>query len=165
MKRVFLSYICVGLVMALITSSASAAVTVLYNDQTIVVKDVLADPIDLWVSPEDLTRINGFVLKPEGACLDDICIPIKQDEDSKLFVRRLGQSWVNVTELARKLQQPYVSDVDSSSWSFGAVPLIRRSFLESAIAPDFALKDRTGKMVHLSDFRGKKVLIMTWASW
>ena len=31
--------------------------------------------------------------------------------------------------------------------------------------PDFALPDRNGKTVRLSDFRGKKVLIVTWASW
>ena len=33
------------------------------------------------------------------------------------------------------------------------------------MAPDFALPDREGKLVRLSDFKGKKVLIVTWASW
>ena len=32
-------------------------------------------------------------------------------------------------------------------------------------APDFELKDRDGNVVRLSDFRGKKVLLVTWASW
>ncbi len=32
------------------------------------------------------------------------------------------------------------------------------------MAPDFALEDREGNVVRLSDFRGKKVLIVTWAS-
>ena len=32
-------------------------------------------------------------------------------------------------------------------------------------APDFALPNREGEVVRLSDFRGKKVLIITWASW
>ena len=32
-------------------------------------------------------------------------------------------------------------------------------------APDFALPDRNGKIVRLSDFRGKKVVLVTWASW
>ena len=27
------------------------------------------------------------------------------------------------------------------------------------------MPDRTGKLVHLSDFRGKKVFLVTWASW
>ena len=148
----------------LITMFAQGA-TVIYNDQTVTVERVLEDPNDLWVTPEDLTRINGFVLKPEGACLDAICIPIRQDVDSELFVTRGGQQWINVTELARKLQQAFAHDAETNSWSFGAIPAVRTPFLKSAIAPDFELKDRTGKTVRLSDFRGKKVLLITWASW
>lgn len=162
----FAKFLSAGLAVLLLTPSTyGAEVTVLYNDQTIVINDALEDPTDLWISPADLTRVNGFVLKPEGACLEEICIPIKQDQDSKLFVRRSGKSWVNITELARKLQQPFVSDSKASAWSFGAIPQVRRPFLESAIAPDFELTDRSGKTVRLSDLRGKKVLIMTWASW
>jgi peroxiredoxin len=32
-------------------------------------------------------------------------------------------------------------------------------------APDFTAQDHTGKMVKLSDFRGKVVLVRFWASW
>ncbi|MDR0680545.1 MAG: AhpC/TSA family protein [Dysgonamonadaceae bacterium] len=34
-----------------------------------------------------------------------------------------------------------------------------------SIAPDFTLNDPNGKLVHLSDFRGKYLLIDFWASW
>ena len=30
----------------------------------------------LWIRKADLPRINGFELKPQGACRADICIPI-----------------------------------------------------------------------------------------
>jgi len=32
-------------------------------------------------------------------------------------------------------------------------------------APDFALPDPSGRVHRLSDHRGKKVLLVTWASW
>jgi cytochrome c biogenesis protein CcmG/thiol:disulfide interchange protein DsbE len=32
-------------------------------------------------------------------------------------------------------------------------------------APDFSLRDADGKLVHLSDFRGKVVLLNFWATW
>lgn len=36
---------------------------------------------------------------------------------------------------------------------------------EGGAAPDFALKDLSGKTVRLSDFRGKLVLVNFWATW
>ena len=34
-----------------------------------------------------------------------------------------------------------------------------------SVAPDFELKDPDGKLVHLSDFRGKFVFLNFWATW
>lgn len=157
-----------GLVTAALFSSSlltAQDAVVLYSDRVVEIEQTLADASDLWVKPEDLTRINDFVLKPEGACLDDLCVPVLQDRDSDMFVRRGGQAWFNVTELADKLQQAHVTDYDDSIYSFGAMPIERRSFLRGGEAPDFSLPDRDGKLVSLSDFRGKKVLLLTWASW
>ena len=159
-----------GSILGCLIAAASApcfagTTTVLFNDRVVEIEETLADPNDLWVAPEDLTRITGFVLKPEGACLDEICILVDQSKDNAMMVTRQGRPWFNVTELARKLGQAYVGDHETNLWSFGEIPATRTAFLDGAIAPDFALKDRQGKTVHLSDFRGKKVLIVTWASW
>jgi hypothetical protein len=149
-----------------ITASAQTRpATVLYQDRVVQLARTLADPNDLWVVPEDLPRVNNFELKPEGACLADLCVPVRQDRDSDLFVTRARQGWFNVTGLARRLEQPFVVDHEHLVWSFGAIPVTRNSFLQSAMAPDFALPNLEGTPVRLSDFRGKKVLIVTWASW
>ena len=151
---------------AVVTPTAQTQpATVLYQNRVVELERTLPDPTDLWVLPQDLTRVNDFELKPEGACLADLCVPVRQDRDSEMFITRTGQGWFNVTELARRLQQAFAVDHDYHVWSFGTIPVARNSFLQSAMAPDFALPDREGKPVRLSDFRGKKVLIVTWASW
>jgi hypothetical protein len=151
--------------LVMIASVTAQAATVVAGGEAFAIETTLPDVRHLWVTPEDFTRINGFVLKPEGACLDDLCIPLRQDRDGDLFVTREGQPWLNATAFADKVQQAYVVDREAGVWSFGQAPAVRKAFLESAMAPDFALTDRDGNVVRLSDFRGKKVLIITWASW
>jgi hypothetical protein len=138
---------------------------VLYEQDVAPVSVTLPDANDLWVRPADLPAVNGFELKPEGACIDDICVPVRQDQDSDLFVRRGGEAWFNVTGLADRLQQPYIVDHDQGVWSFGAIPARRSAFIQKGIAPDFALNDIDGNTLQLSDFKGKKVMLLSWASW
>ena len=156
-----------GATVILMNSSMAAAesATVLFQGRTVTVEKTLSSPTDLWVLPDDLPRVNGFALKPEGACLDDLCIPIRQDEDSELFVRREGNGWINVSGLAKIANQAYAFDAENNVWSFAPAEQAGSSFLKSAVAPDFELRDRDGKVVRLSDYRGKKVMIHTWASW
>lgn len=151
--------------LSLFAAQALAGAVVLYEDRAVTVENTLADPTDLWVKSAELSRVNGFELKPEGACIDDICVPVRQDVDSDIFVTRQGTQWFNVSELADRLNQPMVVDVDNGVWSFGAIPARRASFLDKAVAPDFSLPDIDGNTVQLSDFKGKKIMLLTWASW
>jgi hypothetical protein len=144
---------------------AAAATTVLFDDTVVEIENTLTSPIDLWVSPDDLVKVTGLELKPEGACVGDICIPIKQDQDSALFVTRRGSNWVNATGLAKMVGQSVAVDYDANVWSFGEIPNAHSASLAEGMAPDFAMQDREGNTIKLSDYRGKKVIIMTWASW
>ena len=164
MPRPFVAFF-LPLALASAAVVSATPVTVLFGDDAVRVERTLPDPTDLWVTAEDLPRVNGFVLKPEGACLDELCIPIRQDRDSEIFVRHDPDRWVSVSELADRLGQQYVVDREAGVWSFGEIPAVRRAFLEEGMAPDFTLADRQGNPVRLSDFRGKKVLLITWASW
>lgn len=140
---------------AMIPSRAATSTTVLYGDRSVALDKIQADPKDLWVRKADLPKINDFEVKPQGACREDLCIPI----DKNL----LKGEYFNLSGFARKIGE--VAVADSSVWSFGEIPVLRGSFTGSRVAPDFAVPDRKGKIVHLSDFRGKKVLVVTWASW
>jgi hypothetical protein len=140
---------------ALAAKSPAQPQTVLCGDRSVTVTNVRPDPTDLWVRAADLPSINDFHVKPQGACKDDTCIPIPKD-------MKHGE-YFNLSAFARKVHQPVVNE--AGVWSFGEMPVLRGEFYENRMAPDFAVPDRKGKIVHLSDFKGKKVLILTWASW
>ena len=139
-------------------AAAPREATILYDDAATVVSD--AGPTDataLWVRKSDLPRINKFEVKPQGACRDDVCIPIPAS--------MMRGGYFNLSAFAKKVGQTVVADADERVWSLGEMQMLRGGFLKSRIAPDFAIPDRRGRTVHLSDLKGKKVLLVTWASW
>jgi hypothetical protein len=164
MRSMFL-FLVIFIVSVPATNAAHGTATVLYQGAVVEVATTLPDATDLWIAPGELTRVNGFKLKPEGACIDDICVPVRQDQDSEIFIRRAGVSWFNVSELASRLKQAQVTDYDQGVWSFGAIPARRASLVNHNRAPDFTLQDKDGNAVQLSDFKGKKIMLLTWASW
>jgi hypothetical protein len=58
-----------------------------------------------------------------------------------------------------------VSSEAGDVWVLGQAARDRSTALASLEAPDFALPDPSGRVHRLSDHRGKKVLLVTWASW
>ena len=115
-----------------------------------------ADPnggSDLWVLKTDLPRINGFQLKPQGACRADVCIPVP-----KTMARG---TYFNLSAFAKKVGQHVVADTESRVWSFGEIPVVRGAYLESRLAPPLTVSDRKARPVCLPQFRGKKVLLVT----
>jgi peroxiredoxin len=152
--------------LVLFVGGNSRAETVLYNGAAVKIEHPLTEKGDLWVTASDLQRINGLTLKPPGVlCVGDVCIKLSEKGDSPLLSKKDGQEWINVSGLAQRLKQPFAVDRESGTWSFGPIPETRTPFLKSAVAPNFELPDRKGKLIRLSDYRGKKVLLMTWASW
>ena len=134
--------------------------TVLYQGKTITLAET--GPGDgLLIRPDDLQRVNGFELKPEGACYHDLCIPL----NDRLLVQRDGRQWFDLAAFAELLGQPVVVDHEARVWSFAEIPAKRDNMLLDAMAPDFEITDRLGNVIRMSDYRGKKALIVTWSSW
>ncbi len=71
----------------------------------------------------------------------------------------------NVSALWREHLRPVVSDRSQQVWSLGASAQEASNALQTLQAPDFTLPDLEGNAHSLSDFRGKKVFLTTWASW
>ena len=146
-------------------ATAQQAATVLYLDRAETVERTLPDPTDLWIPGSELERVNGFTLKPEGACLDDLCVPVSAEGADPVIADVGGDTWFSLTAFARKLHQGFAVDAERNVWSFSPIPVTQTPFFDRAMAPDFELPDREGNPVRLADHRGKKVLLLTWASW
>src|SRR5438105_3283063 len=81
-----------------------APVTVLYDDRSVALSVTGKDPAGatgaLWVRSTDLPGINGFELKPQGACRADVCIPLPKEMtrgayfNLTAFAKRIGQAVV-----------------------------------------------------------------------
>ncbi len=116
---------------------------------------------ELWLSSTDTAAITGWSMKPEGFCTDDICVPTPSGQADR-FVQ--GDS-INVSAFWDLMGKPAVRSADADVWLLGEGAGPRNDALLSLEAPDFTLPDLDGKLHSLSDFRGKRVLLITWASW
>jgi hypothetical protein len=58
-----------------------------------------------------------------------------------------------------------VHDEERSAWLLGAPGEALAHTRASLAAPDFALPDLQGRVHSLAEQRGKKVLVVSWASW
>ena len=108
----------------------------------------------VFVGPKgagSLEEATGWAMKPEGLCRDDICVLVPDDvrDDPVALWDRLG--W------------PAVSSGDDVYLVEAATA--RADALAGTIAPDFTLKDIHGVEHSLSDYRGKKVFVASWAPW
>jgi hypothetical protein len=142
-----------------------AETAVIYDGAVTRTPDAVSEQDDLWLTLPDLTRATRFVLKPQGACLDEFCVPIPKSRKDAFLRQQDRTQLFNLAELARTLHQPAVHDSANSVWLFGSRPESQMKLVETLQAPDFTLPDWKGMPRSLSDFRGKKVLLITWASW
>lgn len=151
-----------------VTSAIAGGRTVIFDN---VATEVASPPAplttgeDLWVTLADLTKATKFVLKPQGVCRDELCFPIPKARKTAFLSVQGKVTWFNLSEFARLTKQPTAYDTEHSVWFFGPRPEEQNGFVSSLMAPNFRLPDATGKMRSLREFRGKKVLLLTWASW
>ena len=111
----------------------------------------------LWLTAADAARVTGWTLKPEGMCRDDQCVPLPP--------AAIGGGRVDVEAFWRRLGNPVLGADDRATWVLGAGAEHRNATLAGLMAPDFTLPDLSGTPRTLSDLRGKKILLVTWATW
>ena len=114
------------------------------------------------IAPDALKKGLGRELKPEGLCKDEICVPVR---DREALVPDAQTAGVDLAAFAAALGRPLAVEPDASVAAIGVAPDERASQLATLEAPDFELPDLSGQTHRLSDHRGKKVLLVAYASW
>ncbi len=136
-------------------------ITVLYEQSQTHCATARAAGEDLWIGTHELETATGWSMKPQGLCRLDVCVPVpaSQAEDY------VAGDAVNAAAFWRRMGNPVVHDGAREVWVLGTSASHRGVSLQSLEAPDFALPDLGGVTHTLSEHRGKKVLLATWASW
>lgn len=113
---------------------------------------MILDTLD--VDPAIVAAHAGWTLEPEGACKGDVCVPLPADRAA-----------LDVETLAARLGMPVLHDEDNGLWSLGPASVTGKALETAKVPDDFALPDLDGNPFQLSSLRGRKVLLVAWASW
>ncbi len=133
------------------------------------------------ISGDCVRDVLGWELTPQGLCLASergslperrslpergllpergaVCIPVA---DPAALADDRG---IDLAALADVLGLPLALDTGARAAALGTSHLDRAARLDTLEAPDFTLPDVAGAMHSLSDYRGKKVLLIAYASW
>jgi hypothetical protein len=140
---------------------AEQAIDIMYGERVTTGVHAEVKSGELWLDAVAMERAAGWRLKPEGFCKGETCVPIPASRKERL----VSDGRYNLSALAEMLGQPIVRDDPNRAWCFGEAAAERRRALTSLVAPDFALPDLAGRTHRLSDYRGRKVMLVSWASW
>ncbi len=110
---------------------------------------------ELIVDPTAFAQQTGWEAKPQGMCRGEVCLPAPE------ALRDNGR--VDVEAAAATLGMALVHDEQHGLWALG--PAAGGRALTTAVAADPLLADRDGAPFRLSSLRGRKVVLVSWASW
>ena len=83
---------------------------------------------DLHLKPDDVERITGWSLKPEGMCRGAVCVPLRSAVT--------GDGRVDLAAFWRHLGNPLLADAAKQIWVLGTGAEERNASLIGLAAPD-----------------------------
>jgi peroxiredoxin len=110
------------------------------------------------VSADELAAATGWVLKPEGLCRGDVCVP--------LLGRAVAgpDGAIDLVEWAAAIGYPLALD-EAHGVAALAPPPHDGGLTVGSEAPELDLPDVTGATHSFAGLAGRKRVLVTWASW
>ena len=136
-------------------------VRVIHDDVDIPLPDARAVGEALWLARTYVERATGWDWKPQGLCRGDTCMPLPNAAKAAM----VEGDRIDVAAFWRHAGWPVVHDAAAQIWVLGTGAAQRADAMATFDAPDFELPDLDGRMHRLSDYRGRRVFMVAWASW
>ncbi len=148
-------------------SAAPIQIRIIDADERSVTVDATRVDDALLVDAGTLEAATGWVLKPVGLCRGDVCIPTatRPELTTTGGGEADGDVLVDLAVFASLTGQPAVIDAAEGIVVLGTPAAVRAEQRTSLAAPDFTVDDLDGQAVALADFRGKKKMLVAFASW
>jgi peroxiredoxin len=127
--------------------------------------DGVAHPVEiddeegLWLGLEDFQAALGWAVKDNTLCRADRCLPLAP------YPGLVRDGAIDLARFAALQGMALAEAPAARAVAVAAAPDEQLDALLGQEAPDFALPDLAGITHRLSDYRGRKVLLVTWASW
>lgn len=118
-----------------------------------------AEHASVRLSPAALHTALGWDVKPQGLCKGDRCVPTSDHPDLATA------DGIDLGRFAQLLSRPIATDIEERVAYIGVAAADRAAQLTSLEAPDFTLPDLDGTLHSLSDYVGRKLLLVAYASW
>ncbi|MEL7208018.1 MAG: hypothetical protein AAGK32_07255 [Actinomycetota bacterium] len=133
-----------------------AALTVLSDEARTI--DATLEAPTVTVGADDLEAAIGWELKAEGLCQGDVCVPLRDRSTIE------SDGGLDLGAVASALDRPFALDADSGVAAVGEPRQSRRQTLGGQAAP-FTFPDLDGRPRSLEEWRGRKKLLVAFASW
>ena len=111
----------------------------------------------LQLTPDQFEAATGWEIKPEGACQNEVCVPLPPLE-------RDSVGRIDVSVVAERLGMPIAHDETHGVWALGPRSGDRK-VLDSVRRPELVLPTFDDGAFDVASLRGKKVVLVAWASW
>ena len=111
------------------------------------------------VPADGFAQATGWVLKPEGLCQGDVCVPLQHQPGVVV------DGMIDVEKVAPLLGRTVVVDADAGVVAFAPAAAVVANALRDLHAPDVTLPQLDGSPFTLSEVGKKKKALVTWASW
>lgn len=110
----------------------------------------------LRVPVDEFSALTGWEAKPEGMCRGEVCVPAPGALDGNM---------VNVETAAAKLGMPIVHDPEHGVWALGVATATGRALASAKAVFPSSLIDAAGRAFDFASLRGRRMIMVAWASW